>query len=173
MSAAASGAAPVRSTGRIIPETAVTAYVGIGANLGRAEAAVRRAMEDIDGLPGTGVVRRSSLYVTAPIDAAGPDYVNAVVEIRTTTNAPTLLNELLHLELEAGRRRPYRHAPRTLDLDLLLFGDGRIESAALTLPHPRMAERAFVLCPLAEIAPALVPQAWLKAVSSQAIRRLG
>ncbi|MDI1269677.1 MAG: 2-amino-4-hydroxy-6-hydroxymethyldihydropteridine diphosphokinase [Polaromonas sp.] len=158
----------------------VTAYVALGANLGDAAAAVRAAMESLAGLPLTQVIRRSSLYRTAPLadagdtpgPAAGGDYINAVVEVQTALSAPELLRQLQALEQAAGRERPYRNAPRTLDLDLLLYGSGRITSAQLVLPHPRMDQRAFVLVPLAEIAPALVPQAQLDAVTDQAIQRL-
>ncbi|MDP3829205.1 MAG: 2-amino-4-hydroxy-6-hydroxymethyldihydropteridine diphosphokinase [Polaromonas sp.] len=158
----------------------VTAYVALGANLGDAAKAVRSAMGALAGLPLTRLTRRSSLYRTAPLadagdtpgPAAGGDYINAVVEVQTGLNAPELLRQLQALEQAAGRERPYRNAPRTLDLDLLLYGSGRITSAQLVLPHPRMDQRAFVLVPLAEVAPALVPQAQLDAVADQAIQRL-
>ena len=133
---------------------------------------VRDAIAQISALPQTTLTRHSSLYRTAPIDAVGPDYVNAVAEVATHLSAPELLAQLQRLELQAGRRRPYRNAPRTLDLDLLLFGDGRIASAALTVPHPRLRERAFVLVPLAEIAPQRVPADWLAAVAGQPLKRL-
>ena len=150
----------------------MTGYIALGANLGDAASAVREAMDAIGLLPETQLTRRSSLYRTAPVDAAGPDYVNAVVEISTTLTAPVLLQRLQQLERDAGRERPYRNAPRTLDLDLLLYGDARLQSPALTLPHPRMAERAFVLVPLAEIAPRRVSAAQLRHVRRQAIARL-
>jgi len=150
----------------------VTAYVALGANLGDAAAALRQAMETMHRWDGTRVTARSSLYRTAPVDAGGPDYVNAVAQLATELPAPELLRALQDLELAAGRERPYRHAPRTLDLDLLLYGDARIDSPRLTVPHPRMAERAFVLVPLAEIAPDRVSAAALGAVAGQAIARL-
>lgn len=150
----------------------VIACVGIGANLGDAAQAVRQAIEDIAALPRTTLAKRSSLYRTAPVDAGGPDYVNAVVEIRTGLSAPELLAQLQQLERQAGRDRPYRNAPRTLDLDLLLYGSARIESERLTVPHPRMQERAFVLIPLAEIAPHLVGAAQLASVASQVVSRV-
>ena len=158
----------------------VTAYVALGANLGDAAAALRQAAKALNRLPLTEVHQTSSLYKTAPIDtdsgsgapAPGPDYFNAVVELQTGLSAPALLDELQRIEQHAGRERPYRNAPRTLDLDLLLYGSARIDSARLTLPHPRMMQRAFVLVPLAEIAPALVSRAQLDAVAQQAIRRL-
>lgn len=150
----------------------VTAYVGIGANLGDARAAVTAAIDALGQLPNTTLVTRSSLYRTAPVDATGPDFVNAVAAIETRLSAPELLAALQDLELRAGRERPWRNAPRTLDLDLLLYGQARIESADLVVPHPRLRERAFVLVPLAEIAPSLVPRDALAAVTSQVIARL-
>ena len=150
----------------------VTAYVGLGAHLGDAPQAVLDAVDAIGGLPGTVVAKRSSLYRSAPVDAGGPDYVNAVIEIRTALTAPGLLAQLQRIEQAAGRARPYRNAPRTLDLDLLLFGSGSIASERLTVPHPRMRQRAFVLVPLAEIAPQAVPPQALAAVTSQVIARI-
>jgi 2-amino-4-hydroxy-6-hydroxymethyldihydropteridine diphosphokinase len=151
---------------------AVTAYVGVGANLGDAAGAVREAIERLRDLPATSLVAQSSLYRTAPVDSSGPDYINAVVQLVTQLTAPELLRELQRLENDAGRERPYRNAPRTLDLDLLLFGSARIDSADLQVPHPRMHERAFVLVPLAEIAPGLVREAQLVAVAVHEIERL-
>ncbi|UST55121.1 2-amino-4-hydroxy-6-hydroxymethyldihydropteridine diphosphokinase [Comamonadaceae bacterium OTU4NAUVB1] len=151
---------------------AARAFVGLGANLGDARTAVLRAMDALDGLPGTRVVARSSLYRSAPVDATGPDFVNAVVALETTLDPSDLLAELQRLEHDALRERPYRNAPRTLDLDLLRHGDAVLRTARLSLPHPRMHERAFVLRPLAEIAPALVTPAQLDAVAGQAIERL-
>lgn len=151
---------------------AVTAYVGLGANLGDAVLTVREAMARIGQLPDTLVTRQSSLYRTAPVDAGGPDFINAVVEISTRLAAPDLLAGLQALELAAGRERPYRNAPRTLDLDLLFFGSGRIDSARLQVPHPRIGTRAFVLVPLAEIAPHRVSPGELAAVAGQRLTRL-
>jgi 2-amino-4-hydroxy-6-hydroxymethyldihydropteridine diphosphokinase len=151
---------------------AVTAYVGVGANLGDAADAVRNAIEHLRHLPDTALVAKSSLYRTAPVDSSGPDYVNAVAQLSTRLTAPELLRELQRLENAAGRERPYRNAPRTLDLDLLLFGSARIDSAELQVPHPRMHERAFVLVPLAEITPGLVDEVQLAAVATQGIARL-
>ena len=150
----------------------VTAYIGVGANLGDARASVLLAMDALGALPQTTVTRRSSLYRTAPVEASGPDFINAVVEVSTALSAPALLDELQALERAAGRQRPYHHAPRTLDLDLLLYGEAAIHSAALVIPHPRMAERAFVLQPLAEIAPHRVDPAHLQATAAQAVARL-
>ena len=151
----------------------VSAYVALGANLGDAAAAVNAAIDALDGLPGTRLQARSHLYRSAPVDAQGPDFVNAVASVSTTLTAPDLLRALQQLEHDAGRERPYRNAPRTLDLDLLLYGDARIDSPALTLPHPRMVQRAFVLLPLAEIAPERVSAASLAGVAGQRIERVG
>lgn len=150
---------------------AVPAWVALGANLGDAPQTVQGAIAAIGRLPGTTLTQQSSLYRTAPVDSTGPDYINAVVEIATTLTAPDLLAELQRLELAAGRERPYRNAPRTLDLDILLYGDARIDSARLTVPHPRMHERAFVLVPLAEIAPGRVTAQALKRVAHQPVAR--
>jgi 2-amino-4-hydroxy-6-hydroxymethyldihydropteridine diphosphokinase len=150
----------------------VTAYVALGGNLGDAARALTEAIERIAQLPGTTVTGRSSLYRTAPVDSSGPDYINAVAEISTSLSAPELLEQLQAIETAAGRDRPYRNAPRTLDLDLLLYGSARITSLRLQVPHPRMNERAFVLVPLAEIAPQLVPKALLDNLTSQVIERM-
>lgn len=150
----------------------VIAYVALGANLGDARAAVSSALQALNHLTSTRVTRASSLYRTAPWESHGPDFINAVAEVETGLNAPALLAELQALELAAGRERPYVNAPRTLDLDVLLYGEGRIDSPKLTVPHPRMWERAFVLVPLAEVAPARVPADVLQAVAGQAIERL-
>ncbi len=150
----------------------VTAYVALGANLGDAQQAVQLALAAIDQLPGTMLSQYSALYRTVPVDATGPDYINAVAEISTTLTAPALLLALQGLEATAGRQRPYRNAPRTLDLDVLLYGSAQIDSPHLTVPHPRMFERAFVLVPLAELAPRLVSVAQRDALASQAIVRL-
>jgi 2-amino-4-hydroxy-6-hydroxymethyldihydropteridine diphosphokinase len=150
----------------------VIAYVALGANLGDAAGAVRAAMDRIGELPATTVTARSSLYRTAPVDSSGPDYINAVVEVSTGLDPVALLSHLHVIEIGAGRERPYRNAPRTLDLDVLLHGSARIDTPRLRIPHPRMNERAFVLVPLAEIAPQLVPQALLDSVTSQVIERM-
>ena len=150
----------------------VTAYVALGANLGDPGATLVRAMQDMAAISGLTVVKRSALFRSAPVASGGPDYVNAVVEVRTVLTAPALLAQLQQLEQLAGRARPYRNAPRTLDLDILLYGDACIDSAALVIPHPRMSERAFVLVPLAEIAPHTVTAAQLQAVQAQLIERL-
>jgi 2-amino-4-hydroxy-6-hydroxymethyldihydropteridine diphosphokinase len=150
----------------------VTAFVALGANLGYAVRTVRAALVALGQVPGVQLERSSSLYRTAPVDSTGPDYINAVAEVSTTLSAPGLLAALQAIENGAGRERPYRNAPRTLDLDLLLYGSARIDSPDLTVPHPRMGTRAFVLVPLAEIAPQHVCVAQWRAVADQAIHRL-
>lgn len=129
-------------------------FVGLGANLGDAAASVRAALAQLGELPQTRLIAASSLYRSAPLDAAGPDYINAVAELRTSLAPAALLAELQALEQRHGRQRPYHHAPRTLDVDLLLYGERSVATSALTLPHPRLHLRAFVLAPLAELAPA-------------------
>ncbi len=150
----------------------VTVYIGLGANLGDAQEAVVQAITAIASIPGLLITAQSSLYRTAPIDSSGPDYINAVVQVTTSLTAPDLLGFLQSLENQAGRERPYLNAPRTLDLDLLLYGQARIQSERLTVPHPRLEQRAFVLLPLAEIAAELVLPSLLQSVASQRIARL-
>jgi 2-amino-4-hydroxy-6-hydroxymethyldihydropteridine diphosphokinase len=150
----------------------VTAYVALGANLGNPAAALVKAMDDMAAISGITLIRRSSLYRTAPVESSGPDYVNAVVEVQTVLTAPALLAQLQILEQAAGRERPYLNAPRTLDIDVLTYGDASVNSCSLVIPHPRMNTRAFVLVPLAEIAPRLVTQEQLRTVQSQVIERL-
>ena len=151
----------------------VIATLGVGANLGDPRAAVRKAIEDLAQLPRTIRVAVSSLYGSAPLDADGPDYVNAVVQVRTELSPDALLAALQAIEQQAGRERPYRNAPRTLDLDILLYGEHRVDRDDLQIPHPRMWQRAFVVLPLAEIAPDLVSPAHVEAVTGQGLHRLG
>jgi 2-amino-4-hydroxy-6-hydroxymethyldihydropteridine diphosphokinase len=134
----------------------VQAFIALGSNLHNPIAQITRAFEQLAALPETQLVRQSSLYYTAPVGYDNqPDFINAAAEISTTLDPLTLLHALLALEAGAGRERPFPNAPRVLDLDLLLY-DGRvINTPELTLPHPRMHERGFVLLPLAEIAPEL------------------
>lgn len=132
------------------------AYIGIGSNQGDARAHVLQAFEELGRLPGTRLEGRSALYRSEPVDAAGqPDYVNAAAGVDTNLSAAQLLAALQDLELRHGRERPAPNAPRTLDLDLLLYGDSTFQSAMLTLPHPRMHQRAFVLVPLLDLDPRL------------------
>ncbi|WMW79234.1 2-amino-4-hydroxy-6-hydroxymethyldihydropteridine diphosphokinase [Undibacterium cyanobacteriorum] len=129
------------------------AYIGIGANLGEARATVEYAIEQLRQFPSTQLQKASSLFVTAPIDSSGDDYFNAVAALRTALSPQDLLQQLQKLELACGRERPYRNAPRTLDLDLLLYDQQRIDESDLIVPHPRMHERAFVLIPLLQLDP--------------------
>lgn len=153
-----------------------TAFIGLGANLGDAPATLGWAWQALQGL---GPARVSSLYRSAPLEAQGPDFFNAVVALHSAEPAEALLERLLALELQQGRERPYRNAPRTLDLDLLALGTEQRASERLQLPHPRLHERAFVLLPLLELAPELaLPglgalQAYLPAVAAQGIECLG
>ena len=147
----------------------VIAFIGLGANLGEPQATVLAAMDAIAALEGVQLTGKSSLYGSAPVDAGGGDYVNAVVQVQTHLEPHALLAALHGIEQAAGRERPYRNAPRTLDLDLLLYADQVINDTQLSVPHPRMGERAFVLRPLAEIAPDRVSAAQLQAVADQSI----
>lgn len=152
-------------------------FVGLGANQGDADAALASALSALEALPTTRVVARSWFYISAPIDAVGPDYVNAVAELRSELEPPALLAALQVIEDAHGRTRPHTNAPRTLDLDLLLVGERVLATDTLTLPHPRAHLRAFVLEPMAEIdaglcLPGLGPIApWRIAAASQALRR--
>ncbi|MDP2825468.1 MAG: 2-amino-4-hydroxy-6-hydroxymethyldihydropteridine diphosphokinase [Sulfuritalea sp.] len=131
-------------------------FIALGANLGDPVATVRAAIIALRGLPQTKFIAASSLYRTAPVGLKHqPDFINAVVELVAVSSAPTLLDALFAIEARFGRQRSVKNAPRTLDLDLLLYGEMRSADPQLTLPHPRLHERAFVLAPLAEIAPEL------------------
>ena len=131
------------------------AYIGLGANLGEARQTLLAAAEELGHTPGITALALSPFYRTAPVDSSGPDYTNAVARVQTSLPAQALLDRLQAIELAHGRERPYRNAPRTLDLDLLLYGEERINTPRLIVPHPRMHERAFVLCPLQDLAPQL------------------
>ena len=155
-----------------------TAYVGVGANLGDAQQTVRAAITAMTTLAHTRVAGCSSLFSSAPIDAGGNDFINAVVQLITDLPAQSLLDNLQRIELAFGRERPFRNAPRTLDLDLLIYDQLQMSSDTLQLPHPRMSNRAFVLLPLLELAPEIhIPgkgaaRDYLPAVSGQTIERL-
>ncbi|MDI3513628.1 MAG: 2-amino-4-hydroxy-6-hydroxymethyldihydropteridine diphosphokinase [Rhodocyclaceae bacterium] len=158
---------------------AVRAFVAFGANLGDPAAAFALALERLDALPGTRVTAQSALYRTAPIGVEGqPDYINAVIALDTTLGARALLEALLAIEHEGGRTRAFHMAPRTMDLDLLLYGEEVIDEPGLQVPHPRMHLRAFTLLPLAEIAPDVpIPgigrvAELLPTVAGQAIERI-
>src|SRR5437762_9056424 len=132
-----------------------TAYLGLGSNLGDRRANLSAAVRRLRAEPGLRVIAVSGLYETAPVDCppGSGDYLNAAVAVETDRPPEDLLTLLLHIERQFGRTRPEPNAPRTLDLDLLLYDDRVINTSELTVPHPRMHERAFVLVPLAEIAP--------------------
>lgn len=151
-----------------------TAYIGLGSNLGESEDTLQQALHDISALPDTAVQQVSDFYRTSPVDSTGPDYINAVARLTTELSASDLLQALQDIELAHGRQRPYRNAPRTLDLDVLCYDDLRQDDPRLILPHPRMHLRAFVLRPLLDIAPDMIlhnkPIAqWLADCADQAI----
>lgn len=137
--------------------TTVAAFIGVGSNLDEPVSRVRGALGELERLPATRVVQCSSLYRTAPVGYLDqPDFINAVARIETALDPHRLLAALLEIETRYGRVRSVLNAPRTLDLDILLYGDRTIGERGLNVPHPRMHERAFVLVPLAEIAPEIV-----------------
>ena len=155
------------------------AYVALGANLGEPLITIQSAISALDALPATTRTATSSLYRTAPVGLKNqPDFINAVVALETQLTPAELLEQLFVIEARFGRRRSVANAPRTLDLDLLLHGATRLATPTLTLPHPRMHQRAFVLAPLAEIAPnATIPAlgsvaTLLATCADQAIARL-
>lgn len=155
-----------------------TCYIGIGSNLGDARAYVEQAIARLGQMSSTRLAAQSSLFRTAPVDAGGDDYVNAVARIETQLPPEQLLQELQAIEQDFGRDRPYQNAPRTLDLDILLYGAQLISSASLQIPHPRMTQRAFVLIPLLQLDPFLtIPgqgpaHAFVPSVAGQAIRKI-
>lgn len=156
------------------------AYVALGANLGHPQESLLAALEDLRQTASVDVTAVSSFYRTAPVESSGPDYVNAVAEVETTLEASELLHVLQRIENAHGRVRPAGvvNAPRTLDLDLLLFGKDTVATPELTVPHPRMHLRAFVLVPLLEIAPdAVIPglgaaRDYVAATADQAIQKI-
>ena len=155
------------------------AYIGLGSNQDMPCAQVAAAFEEIAALPRTRLTGRSPMYLTEPVDAPGqPPFVNAVAEVQTELGPQALLAALQGLEARHGRERPFRNAPRSLDLDLLLFGEATLETPTLILPHPRMHQRAFVLRPLLDLDPgASVPgrgtaRELLRACAGQRLRRL-
>lgn len=150
------------------------ACVGLGANLGGdLLGTLTEALRSLAALPATRLVAVSSAWRSAPVDAAGPDFLNAVAVLETELAPLALLDALQAIEQAHGRERPYRHAPRTLDLDLLLHGDSVLHTPRLTLPHPRLGERAFVLRPLLEVAPELAHLAASGGWQMQRIERSG
>ena len=151
----------------------VQVCIAFGANLGDARATVLQAIQDVGALANTQLQIASSLYASAPHEAIGPEFVNAVAMYDTDLPPLELLDALQNLETIAGRERPFLNAPRTLDLDIIFYGDVALDSPRLTLPHPRWQERAFVLVPLAEISPNKVSPALLSSVSNQTVSRIG
>ena len=156
----------------------ITAYIGLGANLDDPAAQVELAMDELARLPQSRLAARSSLYASAPVGyAEQPDFINAVAALETALSPRALLEAMLGIEHHHHRNRTFRNAPRTLDLDLLLYGEAHFHEENLTLPHPRMHERAFVLLPLLEIAPDLaIPghgraDLLLALVGNQSVRR--
>lgn len=158
---------------------AYVAYIGLGANLGNPQKTIQAAITGLGRLPATRLTCSSSLYLSAPLDADGDDYVNAVAELRTQLTPTELLSALQEIELQFGRTRDYQNAPRTLDLDLLLYEQRTIHTDTLQLPHPRMTQRAFVILPLLEIAPEVIIPGFGTALSllpnlqNQVIQKIG
>ncbi|WP_028202032.1 2-amino-4-hydroxy-6-hydroxymethyldihydropteridine diphosphokinase [Paraburkholderia nodosa] len=154
------------------------AWLGVGANLGDARQTLKDAVVCLAQQHTLTVVAKSSLYRTAPIDAGGDDYYNCVVKIETSLDVHALLALCQRVEHHFGRERPFRNAPRTLDIDILLYGDATIDETHLVVPHPRMTGRAFALVPLVEIDPELVipglgpASAFLAAVADQRIEKV-
>jgi 2-amino-4-hydroxy-6-hydroxymethyldihydropteridine diphosphokinase len=132
------------------------AYIGLGSNLGDKAADLRNAIQLLGESNGCSVVRVSSLYVTRPVGVEDqPEFFNAVLELRTCLEPPDLLKACLEVERKIGRTRTIRWGPRVIDVDILLYGNASVNAEDLVIPHPRLLERAFVLIPLAEIAPEL------------------
>lgn len=161
------------------------AFIGLGSNLEDPLNQLRSAFVELDKLPGTRLVARSSLYRSAPIGlpeqsdlSSQPDFVNAVAKLSTELAPQVLLQALLYIEYQHGRERTFRNAPRTLDLDVLLYDDVQLHETGLTIPHPQMHLRAFVLQPLLEIAPDIgIPgvgqaQQALQACQDQVLERI-
>jgi len=150
-----------------------TAYLGLGSNLGDRQGYLARARQLISRLPGTALRRQSRVYETAPLGVTGqPDFLNQVVEVATTLSPRELLAHLKEIEAELGRRPGRRWQPREIDIDLLEMEGVAVAEPDLVVPHPRLAQRAFVLVPLAELAPHLVlPTGQTAAQAAQALRR--
>lgn len=155
----------------------ITAYIGIGSNLGDRCSMAKQVFNSLATLPETKLTGQSDLFCSAPLEADGGDYINAVAQIRTRLPALTLLQYLQAIELANGRVRPYLNAPRALDLDILLYGNQMISTEALSVPHPRLTERAFALIPMLQIDPLItIPghgpgHGFLPGVASQSIRK--
>ncbi|WP_071527292.1 2-amino-4-hydroxy-6-hydroxymethyldihydropteridine diphosphokinase [Nodosilinea nodulosa] len=141
--------------------------IALGSNLGDSQRILQAALAELQTPPSIELVAQSSLYQTVPIGPVQPDILNACALIKTTLSPQNLLHRLLHIEQHFGRVRRQRWGPRTLDLDLIFYGQVRITEPDLHIPHPRLRERAFVLIPLAEIAPN-----WCDPVSGQSVKTL-
>ncbi len=154
------------------------AYLGLGANLGKSIQTLQNAIASLAQQGGFAVRAQSGFYRSAPVQADGPDYTNCVVGIEVLLKPRPLLKTIANIEARFGRTRPYPNAPRTLDIDLLLYGDMYFDDADLTVPHPRLTERAFVLVPLLELAPEIeIPRRgravdFLPSVAQQRISRI-
>ncbi|PIM52551.1 2-amino-4-hydroxy-6-hydroxymethyldihydropteridine diphosphokinase [Roseateles chitinivorans] len=155
----------------------ITAYVGLGANLGDLRRTLEAALADLADVKDLTLEAVSGAWRSAPVGCEGPDYLNAVARVRTALPPLTLLGALQAIELRHGRERPFVNAPRTLDLDLLLYGDETVALERLAVPHPRLHQRAFVLRPLLELDPTLSApglgalKSHLPGVDAQAIER--
>jgi len=150
------------------------AYVALGANLGERESSLEEAVRRLRAVPGIVVERISSVYETAPVGYADqPSFLNMALSLTTELPPVGLLRRLLAIEQEMGRVREFRNGPRNIDLDLLVYGDASMDTPELTLPHPRMGERAFVLVPLKEVWPDAVPFPWEKQLSSFSMQEEG
>ena len=150
----------------------VRVFIGMGANAGEPSSQLQLALAALQELPLSKGLRCSRFYRSAPWQAEGPDFINAVAQLDTQFCAPEFLKQLQKIEQSAGRTRPYHHAPRTLDLDLIFFGQACIDSGPLVVPHPRWRERAFVLHPLADLAPERIHVSDWHSVASQVIQAL-
>ena len=130
----------------------IRSYIGLGANLGDPRETIQVALRELAATPALTILKVAPLYASAPIDSSGPNYINTVASLDTSLGPQELLAVLQKIELLHGRERPYINAPRTLDLDLLLYDDIKLDGPTLIIPHPRMHQRAFVLKPLHDIA---------------------
>ena len=148
------------------------AFIGFGGNIGDARQSITDAIVCLAQHIEVHIINKSCFYQSAPVNAVGGDYINAVVEIETDLNPYGLLYVCQSIEQQFGRERPFANAPRTLDLDILFYGDAKLQSTRLTVPHPRWLERAVVLLPLQEVAPQKVVQVMLHAVAHQKIEKL-
>ena len=163
---------------QVTGQTRALVFVGLGANLGDLNQTLSQALARLAALPQTRLQAVSSSYRSAPIEADGPDYLNAVACLETALAPLDLLDYLQDVERAHGRERPFFNAPRTLDLDLLIYGEQQLQTDRLTLPHPRLQQRAFVLLPLLELVPELAPaglgslKRFLPLVADQVIARL-